>query len=121
MIQVHLTDTALAKIVAQTAVDVPGVARLAPGLAQRLKGVALRAARQLTDAPVDQPRPADPGAVDIDYDDDRLSATVRLVAAGAPPVIDTVTAAHREVTAALAAVGRSVTSVIVIVVDTDPS
>lgn len=120
MTRVDVSDTALAKLIARAAVDTVGVARLAPTLTHQLKGAALRAARQLTDAPVEQPRPADPGAVDLDRSEgDVLLATVRIVAQGGPPVVDTVTAVHEAVAAALTGAGRGDTVVSVVVIDTE--
>lgn len=120
MIRVDVSDTALAKLIARAAVDTAGVARLAPTLTHQLRGAALRAARQLTDAPVEEPRPADPGAVDIDRDRDGAArATVRIVAAGGPPVVDTVDRVHAAVSAVLAEAGHADTVVIVAVIDTD--
>ena len=44
---------------------------------------------------------------------------MRIVVLGGPPAIDTVTAVHGSVTAALTAAGRGDTVVSVVVIDTD--
>ena len=93
--------------------------RMAPTLGDRIKGAAVRAARQLTDTPTDDDRVADPTAVDLDDEDGGIAAEVRIVADGRPPVFDTVTAVHDAVEAALVATGRRVASVTVVVVDTE--
>ena len=119
MVELDLSDTALAKLAAQAAADTPGVRRLAPTLGERLKGAALRAARQLTDAPPEDPRAADPSAVDLDSEDGGVEVAVRIVAALDPPVLITVAAVRDAVTAAMSGVGRPVASMTVTVVDVE--
>lgn len=117
-----VSDTALAKMIAQATADTPGVARLAPNLASRIKGAAVRAARQLTAPSIESARQADPAAIDIEEPSDTnpLAVTIRIIATGDPPVIATLAAIHDTVTATLKAAGHPDSAVTVIVIDTDP-
>lgn len=95
---------AVAKIVAHAAATTPGVTRLAPSLAGRIKGTAVRATKLLVQsAPVDADPVADPDAIVIDSGDDGsvTTITVRIVASADPPVLQTVNAVHYAVSQAL--------------------
>ncbi len=117
-----LSDTALAKIVAQAAVTTPGVTRLAPRLGSRLKRAALRAARQITtQTPTADAAAADPDAIDIDDPGDGapLTITIRIIASADPPVRVAVEAVHQAVTDALATITQQ-TVLTIRVIDVDP-
>ncbi|MDQ2847961.1 MAG: hypothetical protein M3Y77_16780 [Actinomycetota bacterium] len=120
--QLDVSDTALAKMVAQATADTPGVARLAPNLASRIKDAAVRAVRQVTAPAIESARHADPAAVDIEEPSDTtpLTVTIRIIATGDPPVIATLAAIHHTVTATLKAAGHPDSAVTVIVIGTEP-
>lgn len=117
-----VSDTALAEMVAQATADTPGVARLAPNLASRIKGAAARAVRQVTAPSIESARQPGPAAVDIEEPSDTtpLTVTIRIIATGDPPVIATLVAIHDTVTATLKAAGHPNSAVTVIVIDTEP-
>ncbi len=121
---VVVTDLALAKIAAQVASTTPGVARLAPTITRVVKSALTRAARSianLENGPVAAGE-ADPGAIEIDRPDGSpIVLTVRIVANGEPPVLDTVNAIQFGVQETVRQLASLQVDVAVLVVDTEPT
>ena len=119
---VTVDDLVLAKIAAQAASEVPGVARLAPTLTTVIKSTLTKAARTLVNQPEDDPGRADPGAVEIDRGGGDLTAvTVRIIATGNPTVRLTVDAVQLAVHHAIRTQAPTPIEVTVMVIDAEPS
>ncbi len=96
--QLHVSDRALRVLAAHAAAATPGVARLHVPLTRMFRPhLSLRSRWD-----PDRARPAyadDPRAVDVDRPDGgngTVTVTIRVIATGQPPVLDTVTAVQQR-------------------------
>ena len=118
-----VSDVALAKIAAQAASEVPGVARLAPSLTKVLKSTLVQAAKTLVNQPDEQEdtERADSRAVEIEHvNPDLATVTIRIIATGDPTVLLTVDAVQRAVQEAIDTHAPTPINVAVLVVGAEP-
>ncbi|MDQ2845438.1 MAG: hypothetical protein M3Y77_03605 [Actinomycetota bacterium] len=116
-------NVTLAKVAAQAAVDTPGVARLAPSLTRVVKSAVSKTARKLRTVatPTANGRP-EQDAVDIEQHNGGLTViTVRIIATGQPPVLDTVNAVQLGVRSAVLELTGTAVEISVVVIDTEPA
>lgn len=121
--RIELSDAALAKLVAHAAVITPGVNHLAPALPRVVKVAVGGIARRLTAASTEQtPNHADPAAVTVNATEIGITdVTVRLVATGNPPVLDTINAVQHNGQIEVKQLTERQINLTVMVVDTDSS